>query len=87
MTPERPPRRRDPQGAEPQPSSAQGHRFGPDLQCRDCGIRYRDHQRSPKPCKAARHRAPCEPDTEGGDVEPPTSPARRATRDRLPAPS
>ena len=87
MTPERPPRRRDPQGAEPQPSSAQGHRFGPDLPCRVCGIRYRDHQRSPSPCTAARHRAPCEPDTEGGDVDPPTSPAPRATRDRLPAPS
>jgi hypothetical protein len=30
---------------------ASGHRFGPDLQCSECGIGWDEHQRNPHPCK------------------------------------
>jgi hypothetical protein len=29
---------------------AGGHRFGPDLQCGECGRNWDEHQRDPRPC-------------------------------------
>ena len=31
--------------------SASGHRFGPDLVCSECGARWDEHQRDPRPCR------------------------------------
>lgn len=29
---------------------AGGHRFGPDLQCTECGRYWEEHQQQPRPC-------------------------------------
>lgn len=32
---------------------AGGHRFGPDLQCTECGRYWEEHQRQPSPCSTS----------------------------------
>lgn len=43
--------------AKPTPTirpDAGGHRFGPDLQCSECGRGWNDHQHEPAPCEHVR---------------------------------
>jgi hypothetical protein len=58
---------------------ASGHRFGPDLECSECGLPWDAHQREPRPC-----RTESPPDAfarrPSGDFDDATAePPRRAT--------
>jgi hypothetical protein len=36
---------------------AAGHRFGPGLQCTECGVTWDEHQQTPRDCKGAAAKA------------------------------
>lgn len=36
---------------------AAGHRFGPGLQCTECGVTWDEHQQAPRDCKGAAAKA------------------------------
>ena len=40
---------------------AGGHRFGPDLQCNECGRNWDEHQHDPSPCSEAADSDPSAP--------------------------
>ena len=54
---------------------AGGHRFGPDLQCGECGRNWDEHQRDPQPCNEAPRRSVTASDPARDRVERNSSPA------------
>jgi hypothetical protein len=56
--------------------TASGHRFGPDLQCSECGVTWDEHQAEPRPCEPVGKRVPADihplKTTEPASVEPPS---------------